>query len=79
MQYDTMMIKYLNDAAPKTHALEHLVEAQGDHQRLDGARVFGRAKGDADDHRVNHNAKLKNLQKVNGHCWSKKKLQFCGK
>ena len=61
-QYDMTMIKYLNDAAAKTHALEHLVEAQGDHQRLDGARVFGRAKGDADDHWVNHNAKLKNLQ-----------------
>ena len=56
------LIKYLNDAAAKSHALEHLVEAQGDHQRLDGARAFGRPKGDADDHRVNHNAKLKNLQ-----------------
>ena len=48
------------DAEGKT--LEHLVEAEGDHKRLDGAGVLRRAEGDADDHRVHHNPKLKNLR-----------------
>ena len=40
----------LNYAATKAHALEHLVEAQGDHKRFDGVRILRRTEGDADDH-----------------------------
>jgi hypothetical protein len=70
---------YLNDVAAKTHALEHLVEADGDHQRLDGARVFEDAKGDADDHRVDHNTKLKNLQNQSTFLVFKNYFFFCRK
>ena len=54
----------LNYAATKAHSLEHLVEAQGDHERFDCIRVLRGAEGDADDHRVHHNTQLEYLKTI---------------
>lgn len=53
---------YLNNASSKAYSFEKLMKRQRGHQRSDGAGTLRCSQRHPDDHRVNYDPQLQNLE-----------------